>query len=170
MTGDRSLLVGVSDLLARPGRRRPVHLDAALGELATSTATIVADAPVLVDLVLESQGGSITAAGTLEVHWAGECRRCLEAVEGVTEAEVREVFEPHPVEGETYPLDGETIDLGPMVRDAAVLALPLAPLCRPDCAGPAPDAFPTGPPEEADDVPAPRDPRWAALDELRFES
>ena len=45
-------------------------------------------------------------------------------------------------------------------------ALPLVPLCRPDCAGPSPDRFPTGPGDE--DV-QPADPRWAALDDLSFE-
>ena len=34
------------------------------------------------------------------------------------------------------------IDLEPMVRDAVLLALPLAPLCADDCPGPAPDAVP----------------------------
>jgi uncharacterized metal-binding protein YceD (DUF177 family) len=54
------------------------------------------------------------------------------------------------------------------VRDAALLHLPLTVLCRPDCAGPAPDATPVSVEGEATDEP-PRDPRWAALDALRFE-
>ena len=92
-------------------------------------------------------------------------------------AEVREVFEPRPVEGETYPLADDTVDLEPMVRDAVLLALPLAPLCGDDCLGPAPDVFPAvvegdGPVDDGDREAAepPADPRWAALDELRFDS
>ena len=55
-----------------------------------------------------------------------------------------------------------------MVRDAVLLALPLAPLCGDDCRGPAPEAFPTGVGD--DDRPGPlADPRWAALAELDFE-
>ena len=34
-----------------------------------------------------------------------------------------------------YPITDDTIDLGPLVRDAIVLELPMAPLCRDDCAG-----------------------------------
>ena len=94
--------------------------------------------------------------------------RILEVEAGLDER----IFEVHPEEGETYPIDGDEVDLEPVVRDAALLSLPLAPLCREDCAGPAPDAFPAtveGEDEPADgDEPA-RDPRWAALDELRFE-
>ena len=78
-----------------------------------------------------------------------------------------EVFEPHPVDGETYPIEGDEVDLEPVVRDGVLLHLPLAPLCRPDCPGPAPEAFPTmveGEDGEVSDEdlsgePA-RDPRW----------
>jgi uncharacterized protein len=80
------------------------------------------------------------------------------------------VFEVRPVDGETYPIEGDEVDLEPVVRDAALLHLPLAPLCRPDCEGPAPDVFPTRVEGDAtDDEPA-RDPRWAALDELRLDA
>ena len=87
------------------------------------------------------------------------------------EVELSEVFEPHPTEGETYPIEGDEIDLEPLVRDAVLLALPLAPLCRDDCPGPATDAFPTGTDEAAaaPEEESPADPRWAALAELRFE-
>jgi len=48
---------------------------------------------------------------------------------------VDELFELVPLDGETYQLDEDVIDLEPMVRDALLLELPLAPLCDPDCAG-----------------------------------
>ncbi len=48
-----------------------------------------------------------------------------------------------------------------------LLALPLAPLCAEGCLGPAPDEFPTGQPSA--EAEPPRDPRWAALDDLSFE-
>ena len=64
-----------------------------------------------------------------------------------------------------------------MVRDAVLLTLPLAPLCADDCKGPAPEVFPAvvegdAAPSADDDeaIDAPGDPRWAALDGLRFDS
>ncbi len=36
---------------------------------------------------------------------------------------------------ETYPLVGDELDLEPLVRDAILLELPQAPLCREDCQG-----------------------------------
>lgn len=63
------------------------------------------------------------------------------------------------------------VDLSESVRDALLLGLPLAPLCNEDCAGPAPEEFPVeAPPDDAatESVSA-GDPRWAALDDLRFD-
>ncbi len=57
------------------------------------------------------------------------------------------------------------LDLEPVLRDAFALALPLAPLCDEACAGPDPEAHPVG----IGDAEPPADPRWSALDSLRFE-
>ncbi|HJU87233.1 MAG TPA: Asp-tRNA(Asn)/Glu-tRNA(Gln) amidotransferase subunit GatB, partial [Gemmatimonadota bacterium] len=47
--------------------------------------------------------------------------------EGALEAEVDELFDPHPIEDETYPLVHDQIDLEPLAREAVVLELPTAP-------------------------------------------
>jgi uncharacterized protein len=171
--------VAVLDLLRTPGMRRPLALRVPVADLATSTAAVVSDEADL-DLVVEALGGEVVVEGTVAADWEGACRRCLEPVRGRLEASVREIFERHPGEGDTYPLEDDHIDLGPLVREALLLALPLAPLCDEACRGPAPEAFPAtvegsageGSPadpgaEEGD--PTPRDPRWAALDDLRFD-
>ena len=54
------------------------------------------------------------------------------------------------------------------MRDAALLNLPLSVLCRPDCEGPVPEVLPVVVDGEQADEPA-GDPRWAALDALRFD-
>jgi uncharacterized protein len=160
----------VLELRRRPGTQRHVTVATALPGLEITGARVPDGAELVLDVTLESIEGGITVSGTLEVPWIAECRRCLEEVAGVAEVEVREVFEPHPVEGDTYPIDGDDLDLEPVVRDAALLHLPLAPLCREACAGPTPDDLPVvvagEPPEDASREP---DPRWAALDDLRFE-
>ena len=168
-----ALRIGVMELRRRVGTQRDVHVTTPLPGLLITGARVPDDAELTVDATLESiEGGAVTVSGTVTVPWTAECRRCLDEIRGVAEVELSEVFEVHPEEGETYPIDGDEVDLEPVVRDAALLSLPLAPLCREDCAGPAPDAFPAtveGEDEPADgDQPA-RDPRWAALDELRFE-
>lgn len=168
----RPFAVPTGDLSRRPGARHPVTLAGPV-DLALSTTRLAAD-DVVADLVLESQGETLTASGTVTARWVGECRRCLETTDGEVVVELSEVFEPDPVDGETYPLGRDDVDLEPAVREALALALPLAPLCSDDCTGPDPEAHPvTTAPDPAEggsaDEGPPRDPRWGALDALQFE-
>ena len=106
----------------------------------------VLDGVVDLDVVVRAAGGgSFVADGRVQGRWAAECRRCLEEVHGPLEAPLTEVFEWEPTDGETWPITDQRIDLAPPAREAAMLALPLAPLCAEDCAGPVPERFPTGP-------------------------
>ena len=170
----RPLLVPVTTILRRPGVRHPFAAEVDLGPLAVGDTTVRSGPCVSVELRLEAAGDEITAVGQLLVRYRGQCRRCLEVVDGELEVPVREIFERRPVEGETYLLDGEVVDLEPMVRDAVLLALPLAPLCREECLGPAPERFPASPAQAAEEAPGrdddtPGDPRWAPLRQLRLE-
>ncbi len=123
-------------------------------------------AEVSVDALLEWVNDGILATGTATAPFEAECRRCLNPVRGEVTAEFQELFEPEPREGESYPLKGERVDLGPLAREALLLELPLAPVCRDDCQGLCArcgadlNQGPCGCP------PADRDPRWAALDVL----
>src|SRR5260370_27079442 len=64
-------------------------------------------------------------------------------------------------------LDGDLLDRQPSLRDAVVLALPMAPLCQDDCPGLSVECgFPLahpGPPPIHQDA---GDPRWAALKKI----
>ena len=110
----------------------------------------VLDAAVDLDVTVRAATGSFIVTGRLIGVWCAECRRCLGEVRGDLDVSLREVFEWEPTEGETWPITDLRIDLAPAAREAAVLALPLAPLCAPDCAGPVPERFPTGPPRDRD--------------------
>jgi len=168
----------VTELRKRLGTRREVQASVELPDLVTSTASVVAGEPVEVDLVLESIPQGVSVSGVVRAPWVGDCRRCLEEVRGTAEIAVKEIFERTPTEGETWPLGPDEVDLEPVVREAVLLSLPLAPLCDEGCQGPAPDRFPAvvegatvEGTDEPDDEPEmgrepPRDPRWAALDEL----
>ncbi len=139
--------------------QRLVRLD----ELRVGDAVVAAASDIAVDLVLEASGSSVLASGDVRATARCQCRRCLDSFDQVLVAPVKEIFEVRPTEGETYPLDHEHLDLVPLVRDALLLALPLAPLCTEDCSGPEPERFPTGEIEESPPV----DPRWAALDQFK---
>jgi uncharacterized protein len=170
----RPFVVNVRNALRQPGTQHRLTPRGTLSGIALSSSRVPGDAEVRTDLTMEAQGATVIVRGTVEAPWVGECRRCLTETGGDVRAEVHEVFEEAPVEGETFPLTGDQIDLAPMLREVLALNLPVAPLCREDCAGPDPDAHPVGVPPEADPDAAdvgepPRDPRWAVLDQLRVE-
>ncbi len=189
------IVVSVARVLRRPGVQIPIERTVTTAELRVGEAAVAAGTPIDVTLVLEASGDDVIASGHIRAVAQCACRRCLEPFTEQLDVEVREIFQPRPVEGETYPVTGETIDLEPLVRDTVLLTLPLAPLCRPDCPGPDPDRFPTViegesvagveghtaegepglvDPTGASDVDvaaadAPVDPRWAALRDLRLD-
>jgi len=166
------LLVNVADVLRHLGVRNDLERTVQLPGLAVVASSVPEDTDLVLEAVLESTAsGAVNVHGLVHAQWKGECRRCLRLIEGPLDAEVQEVFERVPVEGETYPLVDDQINLEPLVRDAILLALPLAPLCAEGCRGPDPEDFPVeterdpGPANEAE-AERPIDPRWAALDEL----
>jgi uncharacterized protein len=157
------LRIEVADLLAHPGARRELRLEARLDDLRTSVASI--DDPVVLDLVLERVPEGVVVRGRLQARFRASCSHCLRPMEDEVVVDVSELFEDFPVDGETYPLEGHVADLEQLVRDALVLELPLAPACPdgdPECV--------TDPESHADgDEPAPpADPRWAALSQLEL--
>jgi len=159
------LSIDVADLLTHPGARRPVHLEATVPDLGTTVARIVE--PVRLDLVLERVPDGIVARGELHARWEGECSTCLRELAAALDVGVGELFEPHPLDEDTYPIRGHEIDLEQLVRDALVLELPLAPACDDaECApATAPGVLVGAADDDAADA-APTDPRWAALSEL----
>jgi len=161
-------VVSVADLLRTPGHRREVELRGPVGRLTSAGTVIDAADEVDVRVGLEAIPEGVVADGTVSAPWHAECRRCLRTVDGRVDVEFRELFERRPKEGETYPLGNEEIDLDPLIREAVLLALPLAPLCEAACQGICPtcgadlNEGPCGCP------PPGRDPRWAALDDLHL--
>lgn len=165
----RPFVVNVADLLRRAGSSREDVLEGPLGPLEVVDTRMPAGSTVRVDVRLESVNEGMVAKGTVTAPWEGECRRCLEPVHGTLRSEVLEVFEAEPKEGETLLLAGVTIDLEPVAHEAILLDLPLAPLCREDCAGLCPTCGVDHNEVACECAPPTTDPRWAGLEGLTFE-
>jgi uncharacterized protein len=116
--------------------------------------------------VLDSVPGAVVVSGTVTAPWRGPCRRCLADADGTVRIDVREVFEDEPDPEQTYLLEGDRLDLEPLARDAVLLELPLAPLCREECAGICPTCGADRNVAPCQCSATPPDPRWAALDAL----
>ena len=163
-----TLRIPLAAALRHPGNARPVVSSVELDGLAGVAAEIEAGKPVAIDLLLERVPEGIVVRGNLTATWSSGCSRCLEPVGGEISVHVDELFESHPLEGETYKLDEDAIDLEPMVRDALLLELPLAPLCDPDCAGLCATCGANHNLTRCECVTTEIDPRWAALRSLEL--
>ncbi len=138
-------------------------------------SAVPAQGEAVCDVWLEAFAGGVMVSGTVRAPWSGLCRRCAVVVGGELTAPVRERFVVSTAtpggrggpreasdDDDAYPIVDDQLDLGPLVREAIVLELPLAPLCRADCRGLCPSCGADRNEEECRCV-APVDPRWAIL-------
>ncbi|HEY5135042.1 MAG TPA: YceD family protein, partial [Candidatus Nanopelagicales bacterium] len=133
---------------------------------------------VELDVRLESVIDGVLVSGTALVQLTGECSRCLDPISDELEVDLQELYvygetdsRGRPVAHESVEDDaddeqarlvGDHLDLEPVLRDAVVLDLPLAPVCRDDCPGLCPQCgfrLEDDPEHDHDVI----DPRWAAL-------
>jgi len=111
----------------------------------------------------------VLVTGTARAGLAGECARCLEAIDDDVVADFQELFVydgSDVEEDEANRLEGELLDLEPLLRDAVVLTLPFQPLCQDDCPGLCVECgarLADDPDHQHQDA---IDPRWAALQGL----
>lgn len=146
-------------------------------------ADVPVDDPLLADLeftVAAPVGvrGTLTESGPDVCYWHAEirttveagCRRCLAPVPVEVGAEVRVLLMTGETgdDPSTYPIpaDADEVQLGDVVREELILAVPDFVVCRDDCRGLCPQCgmdLNNGP---CDCRPEP-DPRWAALEGLR---
>ncbi len=155
-----ALRIDVADLLAHRTTRREVALSATVEGLIATAARVGDDEPVALGLVLERISDGIVVRGTLATRWRADCSVCLDPLEQPLSLGVNELFEPEPLEGDTYPIEEHEIDLEQLVRDNVILELPLAPVCSDTGAPPCVD------PADSRAEPPPPDPRWAPLSQL----
>ncbi len=164
-------VVDIRELGRRPGSLLPVRRTVGVQQwVGQDVIGVQAGADLTLDLRMESVVEGVLVSGTVSGPVVGECSRCLDPIQDTVEVDVVELFAyPDSATSETTDEDevsrltGDTIDLEPMVRDGVVLGLPVAPLCRPDCAGLCVDCgqrWADLPPEHAHST---VDPRWAAL-------
>lgn len=158
-------LVDVGSLQAGQGGRRRVEVTGTLAglELGSSAVAVAEDEPIVFTGVLEAVHEGILVSGTVRCRWRGTCRRCLEPASGELVVAVRELCVEHGDEETTYALDHEELDLEPIVHDACILELPLAPLCREECLGLCPVCGANRNNDPCGCDASGGDPRWSAL-------
>lgn len=160
----------VRDLAHRPGEMREHTLDIAVPEdLGAGVIAVRQGDDMHIELRLEGLHEGVLVSGHASADATGQCSRCLIDISEPVEVDFAELFAYDPSEDFDFHVHDDLVDCEPVVRDAVVLSLPFQPVCRPDCPG----LDPVTGERLADlgDRPAsgPTDPRWAALDGLRFD-
>lgn len=164
--------------MRRPGAQRRVQLrEVSPGGLELDGVVGVPDTAELeLDLRLESVVEGVLVSGTVQAPYTGVCARCLDPVGGDLVVDLQELYvyrdaaetaisDDAEVDEDNPLVVDDTVDLEQPVRDAVVLALPSAPLCRDDCPGLCAQCgarLADDPTHQHDTT----DPRWAALSGL----
>lgn len=173
----------LADLKRQPSNDAVIDIDTVVQSegLGITTSRIPDGADVHVCASLASSLTGIEARGTVRSSWEGECRRCLEPVTGPLDFSIDATFldeervathDSSIDEADVYSFTGDSVDLGEVVREELLLALPLSPLCRDECEGADPTHFSAAQshtPDGSEDDEPEFDPRWAALSELTFD-
>lgn len=169
------LMLDISRLGRRPGSMMTVHQTVpSPARMGLELIGVDVDAPLDLDLQVQSVSEGVLVTGTVHAPTSGECARCLTPITGEVQIDLTELFAyPDSATDETTEADElgrvgaggipDTVDLEQPIVDAIGLALPFSPLCGPDCAGLCPDcgvALATAEPGHHHEQ---LDPRWAKL-------
>lgn len=129
------LLINVGFFQNLPiGSYRDLHFDFPALELSPDLK--LTDFSATVHISRTPQG--LLFEGTASAITPQECVRCLEQYDQKLEADFDEVYAYKTrnfTESGLFVPDDGNIDLGPVMREYLMLALPIKPLCQPDCLG-----------------------------------
>ncbi len=173
LDGRSPLVLDVRELGRRAGAMMTFdRVAAAPNDLANPMIGIPVGSDLALDVMAESVVEGVWVSGNVSASTQGSCSRCLEPVSIPLTVDIAELFryadqiEDEDTSDDEIPtFDNDLIDLEPTLRDAVVLALPLAPVCGEDCLGLCSQCgfeLKNDPNHQHDQT----DPRWAALGKM----
>ncbi len=163
----KPLVFNAAELLRRPGSERRLSLEPTVAELGIADPRFDPGSTVTISLRLESLTDGIVVDGQLRAPWADSCRRCLAPAAGEVVSEIHERYQQVVTDPDAFQIVGDQIDLEPMVRENLLLDAPIAPVCRPECAGLCPTCGIDRNETTCDCLATVSDPRWDALSQLK---
>jgi DUF177 domain-containing protein len=107
------------------------------------------DGKIRTTVRLTRLGENVMVTGEAEAGLVLECARCLQSFSVPLNLEINALFVPDtPVSGKgterdeglpedemEYHYSGKSIDMGELVREQILLAMPMVPVCKPGCRG-----------------------------------
>lgn len=167
----RAMQVRVADVKKWAGRSEQSRLEEPWPETVERRTGSRPAGPAVVDVLVRNTGGALVVeiSGTARVE--ATCSRCLRPfwldVPFSTVEEFREEPGPNDQWLGYSRYQADQLELDEVVADAIAVAMPLAPVCRPDCRGLCPVCGADRNETECGCVPE-ADPRWEALRGLTF--
>jgi uncharacterized protein len=169
------LAINIARLGRRPGSMMTVQQSVpSPSRIGLDLVAIPEGADLDLDLRIESVSEGVLVTGTVRAPTTGECARCLTPITGEVEIDLTELFaypdsttEATTEEDEVGHVVNDTVDLEQPIVDAVGLALPLSPLCGPDCPGLCPECGIPLSSAEPGHSHEQIDPRWAKLASLK---
>lgn len=174
---EKAFLLSIHELPRRSGEYRDYRLNISLDRpFGLEMIAIPAKHPIEVEITATSVDEGILVRGNVRSEAIGECARCLAPVDMSVDQGFDELYEYESKAASLTEEDVETdqilmvveesVDLSIPVRDAVILALPVNPLCEPDCLGLCSICGIPWRDLPADHGHEERDPRWKALEGL----
>lgn len=135
--------VNLHELPRRAGEMKSYHLEFPAPEpIGTAMLAIKTGESLVIDFKAEAVSDGVLISGRIVSRAEGECGRCLDELDEDVDQEFRELFlyesrksDNEEEDDELFAMDGDIADIEIPIRDAVVLAMPLNPLCKPDCLG-----------------------------------
>lgn len=167
------------DLHSLPLGRSALETEVGPADLELAEEQFEFNRPVRVLLDMDKGEEEVVIKGTVMAPADVECSRCLKRYADTVTVPfslvVHRVDADSPMlrdgvdeEGIVFvPRSATSVPLRDEVRSALILALPISPVCRPECRGLCPACGSDLNEADCGCVPASADPRWAALDSLR---
>jgi len=135
------LVISTHDLGRAAGLRKEFSLTVPTpSDFGNAVIGVPEGSSIELDLTLESVMDGVLVTAVASLTYQGECARCLDPIEQQAQLEFQELYlYPEAVlpgeDEDSFRLTDDLIDLEPALRDAALLDLPLAPVCDDECLG-----------------------------------
>ncbi len=135
----------LTELIRTPGMRQVYEIN----EPPYADEDVEYVSPITGRVTATNTGNLLLVRGPLRTTISQDCSRCLEPVRVPLEIDLEEEFDLKVIEDPAYHdkdleivedeiggvFDGKVMQLDVLIRQAALLAAPLQPLCREDCRG-----------------------------------
>lgn len=131
--------------------------------------------PLAIEVDVTREGSEFYVRGTVATLLRVPCARCLGPAEVAGEGEFEGLFgwrkTPKPfveisLDSDMHKFSGPELDLSPLIREAVLMTIPIAALCREDCAGLCPKCGADLNKAKCNCQMESTDPRWSELKKL----